>query len=146
MGANLADRLAVVQGLCRGYGGGVSIADQEIAMLLRSNRVTRAAFEAGTGWEIKPEGACKGDVCIPLQGVSEHADGYDVRELAAAMALPIAESGDKSLVAVGPESVGARALTSAASPDFELPDINGKLFRLSSLKGKKIMVYAWAPY
>ena len=124
--------------------------EQELAMLLRSNRVTRSAIEAGTGWQIKPEGACKGDVCIPLQGVSEHADGFDVRELATAMNLPLVEAGvessDKTLIALGPESVGARALTSAASPDFELPDINGNAFRLSSLKGKKIVVYAWAPY
>lgn len=115
-------------------------------MLLRSNRVTRAAFEAETGWQIKSEGACKGDVCIALQGVSEHADGFDVRELATVMNLPLVESSDKKLIALGPESVGARALTTAESPDFELPDINGNAFRLSSLKGKKIMVYAWAPY
>lgn len=115
-------------------------------MLLRSHRVTAAEFEAGTGWQIKPEGACKGDVCIGLAGVSEHADGYDIRELAEAMALPIVATDDHSVIAVGPESVGARALTTAQSPDFELPDLAGNQFRLSSLKGKKIMVYAWAPY
>lgn len=115
-------------------------------MLLRSPRVTAAEFESGTGWQIKPEGACKGDVCIGLAGVSEQADGYDIHELADAMALPIVTSEDQSLIAVGPESLGSRALTTAQSPDFELPDVNGNLFRLSSLKGKKIMVYAWAPY
>ena len=23
-------------------------------------------FAAGTGWAIKPEGACKGEICVPL--------------------------------------------------------------------------------
>ena len=35
-------------------------------MLLRTPEVTVADFESGTGWELKPEGACRGDVCVPL--------------------------------------------------------------------------------
>ena len=35
-------------------------------MLLRSLSVPRSEFEAGTGWRLKPEGACQGDICIPL--------------------------------------------------------------------------------
>ena len=35
-------------------------------MIVTGIDVSKEAFEGGTGWEIKPEGACKGDVCIPL--------------------------------------------------------------------------------
>ena len=48
--------------------------------------------------------------------------------------------------AVGPESIGARALVTAEDAEFELPDLDGNLFRLSSLRGQKVLVYAWAPY
>ena len=40
----------------------------------------------------------------------------------------------------GPESIGSRALVSAENADFELPDLNGELFRLSSLRGRKVVV------
>ena len=35
-------------------------------MILTGLDITADEFRAGTGWEIKPEGACKGDVCVPL--------------------------------------------------------------------------------
>ena len=25
-------------------------------------------FASGTGWDIRPEGACKGEICVPLPG------------------------------------------------------------------------------
>jgi|AntAceMinimDraft_12_1070368.scaffolds.fasta_scaffold34270_2 hypothetical protein len=39
-------------------------------MLLTSLTLPVAEFEQGTGWKIKPEGACKGDICMPLRGQS----------------------------------------------------------------------------
>ena len=44
------------------------------------------------------------------------------------------------LWADGPESIGSRALVSAENADFELPDLNGELFRLSSLRGRKVVI------
>jgi hypothetical protein len=49
-------------------------------------------------------------------------------------------------VSIGPESVGNRALSTAVAPEVVLPDLEGNPFRLSSLKGQKIVVFAWAPY
>ena len=31
-------------------------------------------------------------------------------------------------------------------PDLTLPDLDGKPFHLSSLRGQKVLLYAWAPY
>lgn len=113
-------------------------------MILDSLTIDRAAFETGTGWQIKPEGACKGAVCIPLKG--EPGDPVAVDELAGQMGLPMVAAPEHGLWALGPESIGGRALTTAEAPDLRLPDLDGREFRLSSLRGQKVLVYAWAPY
>ena len=48
--------------------------------------------------------------------------------------------------ALGPDTVSGRALASAEAPDLVLPDIHGKEFRLSSLRGEKVVIVSWAPY
>lgn len=113
-------------------------------MLLESLQITPEAFEAGTGWTIKPQGACKGDVCIPLPPGS--TERIDVPAVAKAMNLPLAAAPEHRLWALGPESIGGRALTTAEAPNLTLPDLDGEPFELSSLRGQKVLVYAWAPY
>lgn len=113
-------------------------------MLHNSATIPRQQFESETGWAFKPEGACKGDVCIPLR--AEPGETLELASVAADMGMPLVAAPEHSLWALGPESVGSRALTSAAAPPLTLPDINGKPFDLASLQGKKVLVYAWAPY
>jgi hypothetical protein len=99
------------------------------------------AFTAGTGWEIKPEGACKGDVCVPLGG-----GAFEAVAVAAQLGMAVVEDTDLGLWAFGPESVGGRALPSAQAPELVLADIDGNTFRLSSLRGQKVALISWAPY
>lgn len=116
-------------------------------MILTEKTVSRTEFEAGTGWQLKPEGACKGSACVPLFGRAAASSGaIDAVAVAEAIGLPVVHDEDRGVWAVGPESIGSRALVSAEDADFELPDLDGKLFRLSSLRGRKVLVYAWAPY
>lgn len=113
-------------------------------MILDELTVSRREFEAGTGWQLKPEGACKGAVCIPLGAAP--GDRVDVADMAERMGLPLVAEPDLGIWAVGPEAVGGRALTTAEAPDLRLPDVDGREFALSSLLGQKVLVYAWAPY
>ena len=113
-------------------------------MLLHSLRIPKEAFEAGTGWTLKPEGACRGPVCIPLsQPVGETVD---VVRVAQDMGMPLVAAEAHGLWALGPAATGSRALATAEAPDLALPDLAGKPFSLSSLRGRKVLLYAWAPY
>ena len=113
-------------------------------MLITSTSMSREDFESGTGWRLTPEGACKGDVCIPLARTP--GETVDAVQLAAEMNLPVVEAPEHGLWAIGPECIGSRTLTTAEAPELALPDLDGATFELSSLRGQKVLVYAWAPY
>ena len=113
-------------------------------MLLRSLHIPKSDFEAGTGWTLKPEGACQGAVCIPLSQPA--GDTVDVARVARDMGMPLVAAEEHGLWALGPAAIGSRALASAEAPDLSLPDLDGNIFHLSSLRGQKVLLYAWAPY
>ncbi len=117
-------------------------------MLLHDLTVSRATFEDGTGWAIEPEGACRGDICIPLRDDVFVADGerIDVAAAAAQMQLPLVTDDEHGVSALGPWSGNGHALVSAEAPEFVLPDLDGDDFRLSSLRGQKVLILSWAPY
>lgn len=112
-------------------------------MLLGSLDITPTAFERGIGWEIKPEGACKGGVCVPL---GQPGAPFDPRATAARLGMAVVHDAEAGLWALGPESLAGRALASAEAPELVLSDLDGEEFRLSSLRGQKVLLVAWAPY
>ena len=111
------------------------------AMLTDTLDIDAAAFQAGTGWEIKPEGACKAEVCVPLGG-----GAFDVRATAERLGMAIVSDDARGRHAIGPESLGGRALTTAETPDVVLHDLDGNDVRLSQFRGEKVVLVAWAPY
>ena len=118
-------------------------------MNIQSLTISRTEFENGTGWQLKPEGACHGEICVPLpQAVSaEIAAGFvDVSVVAERLGMPIVHDAEMGLWALGPASISGRALSTAVAPELELPDIDGNIFQLSSLRGKKVLIVSWAPY
>lgn len=100
-----------------------------------------------TGWVIKPEGACKGDVCVPLPDeVRTKSGDIDLAVLADRLGMAVVHDAELGLWAIGPESLGGHVLASAEAPELRLPDVDGNEFTLSSLRGQKVLVVAWAPY
>jgi len=115
-------------------------------VILDELAIDAGLFEARTGWAIKPEGACRGEVCVPLGDAVRGPDGrLDATALAARLGMPLVADNAHHVWALGPPTAGSgRALTSAVAPELELPDADGNPFRLSSLHGKKVVLAAWA--
>src|SRR6266516_404010 len=43
-------------------------------VILTSLEIDRVQFERATGWALKPQGACKGEICVPLMEKPENID------------------------------------------------------------------------
>jgi hypothetical protein len=112
-------------------------------VIVDSPVLSLAALHRATGWEIKPEGACKDVRCVPLPERIVANGQVDVAAFAERMGMGVVES--DGIWAIGPES-GGRALESAELPEITLPDLAGQPFSLSSLRGTKVLLLAWASW
>jgi hypothetical protein len=110
-------------------------------MLLERLDLSADEFHRLTGWEIKPEGACKGEVCVPLPEKT-----FDFVATAERLGMALVADEGEQVWALGPESLTGRALFTTDTGDFVLPDLDGNEFRMDSLLGQKVVVVAWAPY
>ena len=101
------------------------------------------------GWQLKEEGLCRGDVCVPVRDQGSLADdrGIDLQGLAEALGLPLALDLDFAVAAVGtPHAQRGAQLDDAEAPDFSLPDATGRIHTLSEHRGKKVLLIAYASW
>jgi len=113
-------------------------------MILKTLFVDAKELERRTGWVMKPEGACKGELCVPLPtrtGTSQ----VDARVLAERLSMPLLHDEVHKVWCLGPEA-GGRVLSSAVLLDIVLPDLEGKPFVLRELRGQKVLLVAWASW
>jgi hypothetical protein len=116
-------------------------------VILTSLSIDAAEFERRTGWAVKPQGACKGEQCVPLPAEVSHADGsLAAGVIAQRLGMPLVADEAHDIWALGPESLTGRALTTAVAPELELSDVDGNPFRLGSLHGQKVLLVAWASW
>ena len=106
-----------------------------------------------SGWELKPEGACMGDLCIPLPPahapdfVRDSGREFNLAALARHLGQAVVHDDKHDVWYFGETAATRRAtLATLEAPDFELPDLNGKLHRLSDYRGKKVLLAAWASW
>ncbi len=114
--------------------------------------VSPDALHAGLGWELKPEGLCRGATCVPVRDrdalVPDAASGaVDLEAFAAALGRPIALEADAGVAAIGVAAdERAAQLATLEAPDFALPDLAGQMHRLSDHRGKKVLLVAYASW
>ncbi len=112
-------------------------------MIFRSARLTAAELDHATGWTLKPEGLCRDERCVPFAMAS--SDAIELSDVSRALGMPLVAESRAGLWALGPEA-GGKALATATLPEIELPDLEGRMFRLSSLRGMKVLLVAWASW
>jgi hypothetical protein len=106
-------------------------------------------LERATGWALKPEGLCRGSVCVPVRERAALAgpQGVELAAFAAALGRPLALDVAERAAALGTAAADrAAALASLEAPDFALPDLAGRTHRLSEHRGKKVLLIAYASW
>lgn len=123
----------------------------EVTSTISNGRVRIPAAEvwSALGWELKPEGLCRADVCVPVSDAStlSTAEGIDLQMLAEAIGRPLALDAGEAAAALGTALVDrVEELAGLAAPDFSLPDLEGTLHSLSDHRGKKVLLIAYASW
>jgi len=114
-------------------------------MILNEPRVDAGELERRTGWELQPEGLCRAGVCVPLPTGTAHGGTLDARVVSDRLGLPLLHDEAHGVWCLGP-AARSRALERAEVPPIALPDRGGRPFELASLRGRKVLLVAWASW
>ena len=100
------------------------------------------------GWEVKPEGLCRGPLCIPRRGDLVRPDGaVDLAALARLRGQAAVCDDERRTWVFGPAAESrAGGTPSLEAPDFTLPDLDGRPHRLSDARGRKVVLASWASW
>lgn len=106
---------------------------------------------AATGWELKPEGLCKSDICVPLQSARtaplQQGSDINVAGLWRHLGRPVVHDDAGDTWVLGAAAADRRAaLEEQQAPDFALGDLNGRMHALSHYRGRKVVIATWASW
>ena len=115
--------------------------------------VPASELPAATGWDLRPEGACRGEACVPIprgregEFLREGPARFNLAALARLLGQPAVRDDAHGVWSFG-ESAGARsaALRSLRAPDFTLPDLDGRPHALADYRGRKVFLVFWASW
>ena len=98
-------------------------------------------------FEIKPQGACRADVCIPIDKSMTRGSFFNLTAFARKIGEPVVVDRDARVWSFGEiPLVRGQFLESRVAPDFSVPDRAGRAVHLSDFRGKKVLVVTWASW
>ena len=107
------------------------------------------AFEKLTGWTLKPEGMCRGDVCAPIYRREKVlVDGLvDLQEAAPIVGLSAVTDPERSVAALAASAPSrAQEMITLQAPDFTLPNLAGEAVSLHDFNRRKVLLLAWSSW
>jgi hypothetical protein len=116
--------------------------------------IMTADLKRATRFAVKPQGVCRDELCFPLPKARRdafihkeaNASWFNMTAFANLVHQPVAHDAALSTWYFGLRSDQRQQLSSLQAPDFKLPDLQGKLHRLSDFHEKKILLVTWASW
>ena len=111
--------------------------------------VDPSQLPAALGWQLKDEGLCRDEVCVPVRDRDRLfvGDRIDVAAVADALGRPMVVDADAAVAAMAlPSEERRRALTDHRAPAFTLPDLDGRPHSLEEWHGRKKLLIAFSTW
>ena len=110
-------------------------------------------LERALGWAMRPEGVCRGAVCVPIppgrRAELVRPDGaINVAALARHRGQIVVHDDARDVWVFGgvPDVRITTTARTPIAPDFTLPDLDGRLHSLADFRGRKVLLNSWASW
>ncbi len=98
-------------------------------------------------FELKPQGACRADICIPIPKDMLRGDYFNLTAFAKKAGQPVVAEPSARVWSFGDmRALGGGIASSRVAPDFDVPDRLGHRVHLAGFRGKKVLVVTWASW
>lgn len=121
--------------------------------------VSTGDLKLATGFEVKPQGVCRAELCFPLPKSRMHdflrgknggdkpgEQQFNLTAFAILVHQAVAHDDAVGMWYFGLRGDQQEQLASLRAPDFTLPDLSGKKHSLSDFRGKKLLLVTWASW
>ncbi|OLC82271.1 MAG: hypothetical protein AUH72_07190 [Acidobacteria bacterium 13_1_40CM_4_65_8] len=109
--------------------------------------IRKADLPRVNDFEVKPQGACRADICVPIPKDMMRGDYFDVTAFARKVGQSVVADADARVWSLGEiPMLRGGFLESRVAPDFTVPDRGGRPVHLSHFRGKKVLVITWASW
>ena len=99
------------------------------------------------GFDVKPQGACRADVCIPIPKTLLRGDWFDLTAFAKKVGEAVVPDVEARVWSLGEiPALRGGFLNSRVAPDVTVPDRRGRPVKLSDFRGKKVLLVTWASW
>jgi peroxiredoxin len=95
-----------------------------------------AALATALGWELKPQGLCRDETCVPLLG----------RSVTDALGLLLVHDEDAGVAALAPSADAHREAATGKAPRLDLQDVDGNPVSFDDFSGQKRVLVTWASW
>src|SRR5262245_39507491 len=99
------------------------------------------------GFDVKPQGACHADICIPIPKTMLDGEWLALTAFAKKAGQAVVSDVDARVWSFGEiQALRGSFLNSREAPDITIPDRRGRPVKLSDFRGKKMLLVTWASW
>ena len=125
------------------------ISDVEISQNFGKFSIAKSELEKFIGWQLKHQGLCIDEICVPVRDSSTLTDGknIDLVEFARLTNQNIVIDQQRRIAALG-ERADSRnqSMATLDAPNFTLPDVHGRQVSFSDFNRRKRLLLAWSSW